>query len=87
MYRVYYSAFYAKRSLRAICKECRLANLKYKLPACPKKPYKSYAGRDRGRGLGRAAPPSIGGEIGKKKGRRGRKGNNSSTRSTKLVST
>src|SRR6266567_2644399 len=86
VYRVYYSAFYAKRSLRAIYREYHLVNLKYKLPACPKKLYKSCAGRGNGRGIGGAVPPSAGGEISGKKGGRGRRGS-SSTRSVGLVST
>ena len=84
MYRVYYLAFYTKRSLGAIYGEYRLVNLKYKLPTRPKKPYKSRAGRGKSKGLSRAAPPSIGSEMGKKKGKRGKRGN-SNTKSVRLV--
>jgi len=69
--RVYHPAFYTKRSLGAICGECRLTNSRCELPAHPKKPHKSCAGRGRSRGLGRTAPPSAGGEMGGKKGERG----------------
>ena len=86
MYRVYYFAFYTKRSLGAIYREYRLVNLKYELPTHPKKPYKSYTNKNRGRGLGRAAPLSINSKIGRKKGGRGKRGNNNSTKSTRLVS-
>ena len=88
MYRVYYFAFYTKRSLGAIYRECRLVNLKYELLACPKKPYKSRANRGRGRGLGKTAPPFASSKIGGKKGKRGRRGSSSSSaKSTRLVST
>ena len=86
MYRVYYFAFYTKRSLGAIYREYCLVNLRCELPTCPKKPYKSYTSRNKSRGLSRVAPPSTGSEMGGKKGRRGKRGNNS-TKSTRLVST
>ena len=59
------------------------------MPARPKKPYKSHASRGKSRGLGKAAPPSISSKMGKKKGGRGRKGNNrgKSGKSIRLVST
>ena len=82
--RVYYPAFYAKRSLGAIYREYRLVNLRCELPARLKKPYKSRAGRGKSRGLNGAAPPSTSSEMGRKKGGRGKRGN-SSTKSTRLV--
>ena len=87
VYKVYYPTFYTKRSLGAIYRKYRLVNLKYKLLARPKKPHKSHASRDRGRGLNRAAPLSISNKIGKKKGRKGKRGGNSSIKSTRLVFT
>ena len=54
-------------------REYHLVNLKYKLFTRPKKPYKSYTSRGRSRGLGKTAPPFTGGEMGRKKGRRGKK--------------
>ena len=67
--RVYYSTFYTKRSLGAIYREYRLVNLKCKLPARLKKPYKSCTSRGKNRGLGGVALPFTSSEIGKKKGR------------------
>ena len=87
MYRVYHFTFYAKRSLGAIYSKYRLVNLKCKLLARPKKPYKSYTSRGRGRGLGGVAPPFIGGKIGGKKGERDGRGNNNSIESVRLVFT
>ena len=87
VYRVYHPTFYTKRSLGAIYREYRLANLKYKLPTYPKKPHKSRAGRGKSRGLDKTAPPFIGGEIGKKKSKKNKKGNSNNTRSTRLVFT
>ena len=87
MYRVYHFAFYTKRSLGAIYRECYLVNLKYKLPARPKKPYKSCTGRGRNKRLSKTALPSISGEMGKKKSRRGKRGSSGNTKSTRLVST
>ena len=74
VYRVYYPAFYARRSVGAIYRECCQVNEMCKLPPWPKKPRESRAGPGKGRGLGLlggAAPPSIGGEMGGKKGGRG----------------
>lgn len=87
MYRVYYPAFYVKKSLGVIYREYCLVNLKYKLLACSKKPYKSRTNRGRSKGLSRAALPSINSKMGRKKGKRGKRGSSSSTRSTRLVST
>ena len=87
VYRVYHPTFYVKRSLRAIYGEYRLVNLKCKLLTRPKKPYKSCAGRSKGKGLSRAAPPFTGGEIGGKKGRKGKRGSSGSTKNTRLVFT
>ena len=57
------------------------------MPARPKKPYKSRTSRGKGKGLGGAAPPFIGGKIDRKKGRRGRRGSSrgGGNRSIKLV--
>ena len=87
VYRVYYPAFYTKRSLGAIYREYCLANLKCKLPTRPKKSYESHTNRGRGKRLGKAAPPSVSSEMGKKKDKRGRRGSSSSTKNTKLVFT
>ena len=87
MYRVYYFAFYTKRSLGAIYREYRLVNLKYKLFAHLKKPYKSYTSRGKGKGLNKTVLLFINSEMGKKKSRRGKRSNNSSTKNTKLVFT
>ena len=89
VYRVYYSAFYTKRSLKAIYREYYLANLRYKLPTRPKKPHKSHTGRGKGKGLNKTAPPSTGSKMGRKKGKRGKRGSSrgKSSGSTKLVST
>ena len=73
VYRIYYPAFYARRSVRAAYRECCRANKRYKLPPWPKKPYKSRASRWKGKGLGGAALPSTGGKIGGR-GRRGKRG-------------
>ena len=57
----------------AACGECCQANKRCELPPQPKKPHKSQAGQEKGRGLGPlrgAAPSSTGGEMGKKKGGR-----------------
>ena len=73
MCRIYYSAFYARRSLGAAYRECRQVNKRCELPPRPKKPRESQAGRGKGRGLGLlggAAPPSIGSKMGEKKGGR-----------------
>ena len=87
VYKVYHPAFYTKRSLGAIYREYYLVNLKYKLPTHPKKPHKSHAGRDRGKGLGKAAPPSTSSKMGGKKGRKDKRGNSSNAKSTRLVFT
>ena len=60
-----------RRNPGAAYRECRWANTRYKLHSQPKKPRKSRAGRGKDRGLGPlggAAPPSAGGEMGRKKG-------------------
>ena len=56
------------------------------MPACPKKPYESHAGRGKDRGLGGATPPSAGGKMGGKKGRRGGRGTKSGAEGTGLIS-
>jgi len=74
VYRVYYPAFYARRSVGAIYRECRQANKRCELPPQPKKPHESRASRGKGRGLsplGGTTPPSTGSKMGRKKGRRG----------------
>ncbi len=86
VYRVYYPAFYARRSVGATYRECCLVNQRCKLPPRPKKLCKSRAGRGKCRGLGGAAPPFIGSKMGGKKGGRGRRGTRG-TRGTRLVST
>ena len=87
VYKVYYPAFYTKRSLGVIYREYHLVNLKYKLPICLKKPCKSHTSRGRGKGLSRTAPPSTSSKMGGKKSGRGKRGNSSNTKSTRLVFT
>ena len=56
------------------------------MPTRPKKPYKSHAGRGKSKGLSGTAPPSAGGEMGGKKGGRGRRGAGGGAEGVRLIS-
>ena len=85
MCRIYYPAFYTRRSLGASYREYCRANKKYKLPPQPKKPRESRAGRGKGRGLRGAAPPSAGSKM-VRRGRRGRRGSSRGAGISRIVS-